>query len=106
MINASPQSGQTELISKGANIENSKPQSGRPVEGAITKQIGSGEYAKDTFIYITIRWSFAIGCVMSVALYVKSYFIAADAMDAMKGVWAIFMPVITLALGYSFGKGR
>lgn len=104
--NGDAQSGGVDRKIKTSAIENPRSQAGRPVEGVITKQIGSGEYAKDTFIYITIRWSFTIGCAMSVALYLRSYFGDADVMEDMKGVWSIFMPVITLALGYSFGKGR
>lgn len=107
--NAPPQTGETDDEPK-TTIENAVSQTVRPVEGSITRQIGSGEYAKDTFIYITIFWSFVIGSVTCGAIYIRTFappaMTAAEILEVVKGVWSIFLPIITLALGYSFGKGR
>lgn len=107
--NASPQSGDVGEQPK-TKIENTTSQPTYQVEGLITKQIGSGEYAKDTFIYITIFWSFVIGSVTCGAIYIRTFappaMTAAEILEVVKGVWSIFLPIITLALGYSFGKGR
>lgn len=107
--NAPPQAGETDDEPKN-RIENSGPQPERQVEGSITRQIGSGEYAKDTFIYMTIFWSFVIGSVTCGAIYIRTFappaMTAAEILEVVKGVWSIFLPIITLALGYSFGKGR
>lgn len=110
MIENSPPEPQELSGEPRLRIENAAPQVTRHVEGAITKQIGSGEYAKDTFIYITIFWSFIIGSATCAAIYVRTFTLpemtAQEIVEVMKGVWAIFLPIITLALGYSFGKGR
>ncbi|NWD34159.1 hypothetical protein HX793_30635 [Pseudomonas reactans] len=107
--NASPQSGDVGEQPK-TKIENTTSHATHQVEGLITKQIGSGEYAKDTFIYITIFWSFVIGSVTCGAIYIRTFappeMTAAEIVEMVKGVWSIFLPIITLALGYSFGKGR
>lgn len=83
---------------------------GVPVEGIYTKQIGSGENARNSFIYITIRWSFIIASLTCLAVFVKSVFSpdtgSVELLEVVKGVWSVFIPIITLALGYSFGKGQ
>jgi hypothetical protein len=108
--NAHPPEGQVEGDLIKTRIENTKPQPVQQVEGSITRQIGSGEFAKDTFVYITIVWCFIIGSVTCGAIYIRTFappaMTAVEILDAVKGVWSIFLPVITLALGYSFGKGR
>lgn len=80
---------------------------GKPAEGAITKSIGTGENAKNSFIWITIRYSFIGAGLISIALYWVAFLpleISSFFLDGVKDVWAIFMPVITLALGYAFGR--
>ncbi|WP_311880985.1 MULTISPECIES: hypothetical protein [unclassified Pseudomonas] len=107
--NATPQTGEIDDEPK-TRIVNTSSQPAQQVEGSITRQIGSGDYAKDTFIYITIFWSFVIGSVTCGAIYIRTFsppaMTAAEILEVVKGVWSIFLPIITLALGYSFGKGR
>lgn len=78
-----------------------------PIPGTVTQQIGSGEHAQNSIVYRTILWSFVGGGLLSAA----SIIIAlnkgnASALDEVKDIWSIFAPLITLALGYLFGKGR
>ena len=84
--------------------------SGKPTEGHYTKHIGSGENARNSFIYITIVWSFIVGSVTCGAIYIRTFappeMTAMEIVEAMRGVWSIFLPIITLALGYAFGKGK
>lgn len=87
------------------------PVEGRPVEGKIAKEIGTGDAAKDSFVYLTIKWSFLIGSLSTAAIFAKSFFDCDasgvnSAVEVVKSIWSVFMPVITLALGYAFGKGR
>ncbi|WP_148071551.1 hypothetical protein [Pseudomonas putida] len=95
---------------KKPEVSNSRTSSGRPAEGQYTKQIGSGENARNSFIYITILWSFIIGSVTCGAIYIRTFappdMSAQEIVEAMRGVWSIFLPIITLALGYAFGKGK
>jgi hypothetical protein len=78
-----------------------------PIPGVVTHQIGSGEHAQNSIVYRTILWSFIGGGLLSgasvaIALWKGS----ASALNEIKDVWAVFTPLITLALGYLFGKGR
>jgi len=80
---------------------------GESVVSKISKEIGTGEAAKDSFVYLTIRWSFLVGTLTSLAIFARSFCdTSADLVDMVKTVWSVFMPIITLALGYAFGKGR
>ena len=77
--------------------------------GKIADHIGTGKNAKDSFIWMTITWSFYIATSLSVLIFVRSLFItteSADVLSSMVEIWSIFVPIITLALGYAFGKGE
>lgn len=88
----------------------SKKVAGLPLEGKIAQTIGGGENAKNSFIWVTIRWSFLIGAVTSLAIYLRPVYcqveLQGNLLEDIKAAWSIFMPIITLALGYSFGKGK
>jgi hypothetical protein len=90
---------------------NSTPVEGKPTEGKIALEIGTGDAAKDSFVYLTIKWSFLVGSLTTACLFIKSFFDVGDSggaasVEVIKGVWSVFLPIITLALGYAFGKGR
>lgn len=89
---------------------NSKKVAGNPSEGSIPSHIGTGEDAKNSFIWISIRWSFGIGALLTVGLLYISIFgsncTKNDLLTDVKAAWGIFLPVITLALGYAFGKQK
>lgn len=82
----------------------------KQVSGKITEQIGSGENAKNSFIWMTITWSFFIGTGISFLIYIRSFFFDEPntnlLIESLASVWSIFVPLITLALGYAFGKGE
>jgi hypothetical protein len=78
-----------------------------PIPGAVTQQIGSGEHAQNSIVYRTILWSFIGGGLLSAASVVIALHRGSPSvLDEVKDIWAIFAPLITLALGYLFGKGR
>lgn len=78
-----------------------------PIPGTLTRQLGSGEHAQNSIVYRTILWSFVGGGLLSAAAVVLAYRDGkATPMSEIKEVWSIFAPLITLALGYVFGKGR
>ncbi len=87
-----------------------KQVAGAPLEGKIAQTIGGGDNAKNSFIWVTIRWSFLIGAVTSLAIYLRPVYCQAELqgslLEDIKATWSIFMPIITLALGYAFGKGK
>ncbi|QMV78557.1 hypothetical protein [Enterobacter hormaechei] len=80
--------------------------------GAIAKEIGTGEHAKDSFIWMTLKYCFYLGAIFSVVLLVVFCHFSFDRnepekfdiISALKDVWSIFTPILTLALGYAFGK--
>lgn len=78
-----------------------------PIPGVVTQQIGSGEHAQNSIVYRTILWSFIGGGLLSAAAVVIAFCDGSkNPMSNIKDVWSIFAPLITLALGYVFGKGR
>lgn len=102
-----PKSG---VLNEEPSAVSRKKLKGNPSElGRISETIGTGENAKNSIVWITIRWSLILGGSITVALFLTSF--CGDKgpgtlIDDIKGVWSIFMPIVTLALGYTFGKGR
>jgi hypothetical protein len=76
--------------------------------GKINDTIGSGSYAQATIAWLTIKWSFISGCVLTFFCLILA--IASSDYNGSIGnitsVWTIFAPIITLVLGYMFGKGK
>ncbi|MDD2782033.1 hypothetical protein [Sulfuricurvum sp.] len=97
-----------------SNNSKSKPPykkvSGTPSEGTITKTIGTGDNAKNSLVWITIQWSFIIGSFITLGIYLYAIYFQSEArnnlLEDIKSIWSIFIPLITLALGYTFGKGK
>lgn len=77
------------------------------IAGKITENIGSGENAKNSIVWMTITWSFFTAGAISLLLF--SLVVANKDfkyIEEIKSVWSIFIPIITLALGYAFGKSQ
>lgn len=95
-----PDATQTE---KGAAVTS------KEIAGKIANHIGTGKNAKDSFIWMTITWSFFIASGLSILLFFRSFSDVATEeilLDSIVKIWSIFVPIITLALGYAFGKGE
>ncbi|WP_109479453.1 hypothetical protein [Paraburkholderia sp. C35] len=76
-----------------------------PVAGELTKLIGSGENAQNSIVYRTVGWSFSAATFFSVLAFgYAAYKGTGDAVETVKTVWAVFIPIITLSLGYVFGR--
>lgn len=76
-----------------------------PLTGEVSKIIGSGENAQHSIVYKTIAWSFTTGVAFSLMQFFYVIYAGKEnPLDSIKGVWSIFIPVITLSLGYIFGK--
>lgn len=83
----------------------------KSISGSITGIIGRGEDARNSFVYLTIKWAFISGCIATVLVVVNSWLFRKNEMVPDFGhdvelVWDIVVPIITLALGYAFGKSR
>ena len=83
----------------------------KPVLSSITSIIGRGEDAKNSFVYLTIKWAFIAGCLVTILVVINSWIFrenekVPDFGHDIELVWDIVVPIITLALGYAFGKSR
>lgn len=85
-----------------------RTQFNQDIPGKITEVIGSGKHAQAAIVWQTIKWSFIAGSAFSLILILNSILQQnkTPAIEEIKTVWSIFIPIITLALGYIFGKGR
>lgn len=105
------ESHQLENNSDSASI-NTKKVENLKIVGKITEQIGTGDDAKHSIIWTTIRWCFIIASALSIILFIFLGFAyynnnQSEIVELKKfifSIWSIFTPIITLALGYAFGK--
>lgn len=79
--------------------------------GKIAGTIGRGEDAKNSLIYLTLKWAFVTGIIISVCIVLNHWFFrmeekVPDFIGDIKIAWEIIIPIITLALGYAFGKSQ
>lgn len=82
--------------------------------GTISKTIGTGENAKNSIVWMTITWSFCIASGITACIFIlllityfntdKEYF--NNLIKHSFSMWSIFTPIITLALGYAFGRNE
>ena len=75
--------------------------------GSITKIIGSGENAKNSITYFTIKYSFiAMGVIIAIFTIISmtSPKVINNFIGGVRTITSIFLPIITLSLGYLFGR--
>lgn len=77
--------------------------------GKIPQTIGHGEDAKNSLIYLTLKWAFIAGCVITTLIVANHWCCqhanhAHDLTNDIALIWDIIVPIITLALGYAFGR--
>ncbi|MGN2752526.1 hypothetical protein [Aliivibrio fischeri] len=84
--------------------------------GEVAQFIGTGNNAQNSVVWLTIKWSFwiGIGITLIIVLFMawftptpknESDVLSIFPIDHIQTIWGIFVPIITLALGYMFGKG-
>lgn len=80
--------------------------------GKINHYLGTGRNAKDSIIYLVIKYSFIVAGGITV-LVIINYWLFRDndnkvpnIVSDMKVIWEIVTPIITLALGYAFGRNE
>lgn len=86
------------------------------ITGAVSQTLGTGRHAQDSVVWLTIRWSLLLGFILSMILIIFMWPSHPDGIhppieaifpiEQLKTIWSIFVPIITLALGYMFGKGK
>lgn len=78
-------------------------------KGKITEDIGEGDNAKNSIVFIVLERCFIIAGIITFGLFLYNVFLSCEKQELVKdiiSIWEIFVPVITLALGYVFGKGK
>ncbi|WP_193315794.1 hypothetical protein, partial [Klebsiella pneumoniae] len=73
---------------------------------SIPDKIGKGDDAKNSVVWHVITYSLTIYSCIVAALLVIDVFSngGQSALSIVKDSWAVFTPIITLSLGYMFGK--
>ncbi|TSJ39141.1 hypothetical protein FO440_15360 [Mucilaginibacter corticis] len=86
-----------------------QPRLSSDIAGKVTETLGTGANAKDSIVYYTIKWAFIAGTIISVCVMIN-YCVyrdkVSDFTDDVKKIWEMVVPIITLALGYLFGKSQ
>ncbi len=81
-------------------------------QGTISQYLGTGENAKNSIIYLVLKFSFVSAVIISVIIIINYWFFrdhenkVPDIVGDLKIIWEIVTPIITLALGYAFGKNE
>jgi hypothetical protein len=81
------------------------------IPGSITSKLGRGEDAKNSLLFLTLRWAFIIGLLITLFIVINHWLFRVDEvipnfMNDIKTAWDIILPIITLALGYAFGRSH
>ena len=81
------------------------------LQGKIATIIGSGKDAQNAIVYLTLKWAFISGVIVSILVITNNWIFRSnekvpDFIGDIKITWEIIIPVITLALGYAFGKSE
>jgi hypothetical protein len=76
------------------------------VEDSIPDKIGKGDDAKNSVVWHVITYSLTIySCIVASLLVIDVFNNGGlSALSIVKDSWAVFTPIITLSLGYMFGK--
>lgn len=76
----------------------------------IPQILGEGDNAKHSIVYLVLKWAFISATVIT-AFVIINYWFFRDCdnkvpaiTDDLKVIWEIVTPIITLTLGYEFGK--
>ncbi|BAO36724.1 TPA: hypothetical protein ACGD8A_000719 [Serratia marcescens] len=75
-------------------------------EESIPDKIGKGDDAKNSVVWHVITYSLTIySCIVAALLVIDVLNNGGQsALNIVKDSWAVFTPIITLSLGYMFGK--
>lgn len=74
--------------------------------GSLSNPVGTGKHARTNIIWYIVSATFVIfSCIASAMIVMDIYgFNTKGLSENIKDMWGMFTPVITLSLGYLFGK--
>lgn len=83
--------------------------------GKLTETIGSGENAKNSIVYSVLKWCFLLITgfllVETIFLFIEIFnskllVLSDKLLECFKVVCQTIFPIVTLSLGYAFGKSQ
>ncbi|WP_316743416.1 hypothetical protein [Pedobacter antarcticus] len=109
---------ENEILIDEPQLENEPPKNNTSLNnkavseniGDIAKKIGTGINAQNSIVLITILCSFGVGVIFSILIIINVWkyprYPDINLANEIKSIWQIVIPIITLSLGYAFGKSR
>lgn len=91
-----------------ASLENNS----KPISGKISETIGTGDNAKNSIIYLVLKWIFIAATLITIFVIANCWIFrdgenkVPDLTNDIEVIWGLATPIITLALGYAFGKSE
>ncbi|MCH9408891.1 hypothetical protein [Pantoea agglomerans] len=79
---------------------------GTAISSSIAKTIGEGENAKNSVVWKVITYTFYMYSAIIAILIVNDIcrYGGINCVDIAKETWSTYSPILTLSLGYMFGK--
>lgn len=78
--------------------------------GLMNKITGVGENAKFGISTLVIICLFAVGIILTIITCIDYWILCCkesiSLLDTIKGIWEMITPLLTLTLGYVFGRGK
>ncbi|HGA3141950.1 TPA: hypothetical protein ACIR59_004264 [Enterobacter hormaechei] len=75
-------------------------------KGKMADNVGTGRHAQTNIIWYIVSATFVVfSCICSALVVMSIYgYEIKTVLDSIKDIWGVFTPILTLALGYLFGK--
>ena len=95
---------------KDYGAESKKPYKFIPQVGKITSWIGLNEEAKHSLAFIVLLWVIAAGGLATLVIVIDYWYFhckctqPASMIADIKLIWELVTPIVTLVLGYEFGR--
>lgn len=72
----------------------------------MADNVGTGRHAQTNIIWYIVSATFVVfSCICSALVVMSIYgYEIKTLLDSIKDIWGVFTPILTLALGYLFGK--
>lgn len=80
--------------------------------GKIAGYLGTGDNAKNSIVFLVIKYCFWAATILCILIALNCWFFqnddskSIDLTHDIKKIWEIVTPIITLALGYLFGRNK
>lgn len=111
-LKADSNKSESDFASLGGKYGNNGKLNSKSVQsqGIMNRLTGTGENAKNGISTLVIILLFVTGIILTIAVCYEYWGTECkepiSMLDSVKGVWGIVTPLLTLILGYVFGKGK